>query len=568
MSLSRREFLQFLAAASTGAALSACERKSFGVANAQGDLYSVPTFGHVSLLHIGDLHAQLQPLYFREADVNVGRRAASVGETLLKQYHIPASGIDAYALTHMDFVQAAKLYGKMGGLAYVATLIRTLRDQRAGRCLLLDSGDTWQGSATSLWTHAQDMAGAAELLGVDAMTGHWEFSFGERRVQEIVTGFGTRTRFLAQNVLEREGATPVFAPYMRRDLNGVPVAVIGQASAFAPTTPRFTLDNWRFGFEEERLQQIVDQATAEGARLVVLLSHNGIEADRKLVSRVRGIDVVLSGHGHDALPAPLVVGSGDRRCLIVSSGANGKFVSVLDVEMRNGRLYDYRYRLLPVIANFIAPEPRMSAYIEKVRLPFKPILNEALAVTDTLLYRRAALASSFDELLLRAMRTAYDAPIAMFPGYRWGATLLPGDTIRYEDLLDHTAVPGAGTTVDLRRGEEIKDVLEQAADRLFNPDPYAREGGDMLRTTGLRFTIDPSAEFGARIGELMLADGTTIEPQKTYRVAAWALTGNEDGRTLSEIAADFLRGEKIVRVGEVYLPTLKQQQQAPLNRQA
>lgn len=567
MTLSRREFLQFLAAASAGATLAACDRKAIGPANSQADLYSVPVFGQVSLLHLGDLHAQLQPLYFREADVNVGRRAASVGETLLKQYHIPASGIDAYALTHMDFVQAAKLYGKMGGLAYVATLIRTLRDQRAGRCLLLDSGDTWQGSATSLWTHAQDMAGAAEILGVDAMTGHWEFSFGERRVQEIVAGFGTRTRFLAQNILQHDGETPVFAPFMRRDLNGVPVAVVGQASAFAPTTPRGTLDNWRFGFEEERLQKTVDEVRADGARLVVLLSHNGIEADRKLVSRVRGIDVVLSGHGHDALPSPLVVDSGDRRSLIVSSGASGKFVSVLDVEMRNGRMYDYRYRLLPVMANFIAPEPRMSAYIEKVRLPFKPILNEALAVTDTLLYRRAALASSFDELLLRALSTAYDAPIAMFPGYRWGTTLLPGDTIHYEDLLDHTAVPGAGTTVDLRSGEEIKDLLEQAADRLFNPDPYAREGGDMLRTSGLRFSIDPSAEFGARIGDLVLADGTAVEPRKTYRVAAWALTGNEDGRSLSEIAADYLRGQKMVRAAEIYLPMVKGQQ-APLNRQA
>lgn len=559
--------MQFLAAASAGAALAACERKVLGAGGAQGDLYSVPPFGQVSLLHIGDLHAQLKPLYFREADVKVGRRATSVGETLLKQYHIPASGIDAYALTHMDFVQAAKLYGKMGGLAHVATLIRTLRDQRAGRCLLLDSGDTWQGSATSLWTHAQDMAGAAEILGVDAMTGHWEFSFGERRVQEIVAAFGTRTRFLAQNVLQRDGAAPVFAPFMRRDLNGVPIAVVGQASAFAPTTPRFTLENWRFGFEEERLQKTVDQARAEGARLVVLLSHNGIEANRKLASRVRGIDVVLSGHGHDALPAPLVIDGADRRCLLVSSGASGKFVSVLDIEMRNGRLYDYRYRLLPVMANFIAPEPRMSAYIEKVRLPFKPILQEALAVTDTLLYRRAALGSSFDGLLLRALSNAHDAPIAMFPGYRWGATLLPGDTIHYEDLLDHTAIPGAGTTVDLRRGEEIKDILEQAADRLFNPDPYAREGGDMLRTAGLRFSIDPSAEFGARIGELTLADGTALEPRTNYRVAAWALTGNEDGRSLSDIAADFLRGEKTVRVADVYLPTLKHPQ-SPLNQQA
>ena len=528
MSMTRREFLEVLAAASvSGLAL---DNRDALAAHTRGDtgFYDVPRFGNVSLLHFTDCHAQLLPSYFREPDTNIGAGDAFgkpphlTGEALLKYFRIPRGTRLAHAFTHLDFVQAARTYGKVGGFAHLATLIKRLRAQRPG-ALLLDGGDSWQGSATALWTQAQDMADACKLLGVDIMTGHWEFTHGANRVKEIVDkDFAGKIEFLAQNIRTSDFDDPVFKSYTVREINGVPIAIIGQAFPYTPiANPRYFVPDWTFGIQEERLQKNVDEARSKGAQAVVLLSHNGADVDLKLASRVTGIDVILGGHTHDAIPAPIIVNNKSGKTAVTNAGSNGKFLAVLDLDVRDGALQDFRYRLLPVFANLIAPDADMAALIKKVRAPYETKLSEKLAVTEGLLYRRGNFNGTFDQLILDALMEVKDAEIAFSPGFRWGTSLLPGQAITMEDVMNQTAITYPQVTVSEVTGEAIKNILEDVGDNLFNPDPYYQQGGDMVRVGGLKYRCTPSNKIGNRINNLYL-NGKPLDASRKYRLASWA----------------------------------------------
>jgi sulfur-oxidizing protein SoxB len=536
----RREFFRLLAlAAAAGASL----RPGASDAQAADELYQVPPFGNLSLLHMTDSHAQLRPIYFREPSVNLGvgeaegRAPHLVGEPFLKHFGIAAGSAAAHAFTYLDFERAARRYGKVGGYAHLATLVRRLRASRP-HALFLDGGDTWQGSATSLWTEGADMIGAQKLLGVDIMTAHWEFTYGAKRVQAAVEKELAPIEFLAQNVKTADFEDPVFKPYTLRSVKGVALAVIGQAFPYTPiANPRYMVAEWTFGIQEPRLQQLVDEVRAKGAQVVVLLSHNGMDVDLKLAARVRGIDAILGGHTHDGVPAPVVVG----KTLVTNAGSNAKFLGVLDFDVKGGAVAGYRYRLLPVFANLLPADAAMSAHIERVRAPYRARLEERLAVTEGLLYRRGNFNGTWDQLLLDALMQQKGAEIAFSPGFRWGSTLLPGDAITFEHLMDQTAITYPYSTLNEMTGEQIKVILEDVADNLFNPDPYLQQGGDMVRVGGMNYACNPRAAIGARISDMRLR-GEPLQARKRYKVAGWApVAEGAVGEPVWEVAARYLR---------------------------
>ena len=557
--MDRREFLQALAAASV-AGLPVGTR-------AAASFYDLPRMGNVSLIHITDTHAQLNPVYFREPSVNIGPGPSSghpphlVGRAFLEAYGMGPRTRDAYAYTYLGFIELAHEYGRMGGFAHIATLVKRLKASRPG-ALLLDGGDSWQGSAVSLWTKGQDMIDAQKLLGVDIMTGHWEFTYGAARVKQIVDrDFAGRIDFVAQNVRTADFGDAVFAPYVIRKINGVPVAVVGQAFPYTPiANPRYFVADWTFGIQEENLQKAVDDARAKGAQAVVLLSHNGMDVDLKLASRVTGIDVILGGHTHDAVPQPVRIANRGGSTLVTNAGSNGKFVGLLEFDVRGGRIADLRYRLIPVFANLLAADRDMEALITRVRAPYAAKLGEKLAVTEELLYRRGNFNGTLDQLLLDALMAEKNAPIAFSPGFRFGPSLLPGEPIRYEDLLDHTAITYPYVTVTKMTGDTIKTILEDVADNLFNPDPYYQQGGDMVRVGGLRYTIDPNAAMGRRITHMEL-DDKPIEASGRYTVAGWAPVGEDaraaGGEPVWEVAARYLRAQKTITPRKLNVPKLE-----------
>ncbi|WP_395703893.1 thiosulfohydrolase SoxB [Aquabacterium sp.] len=532
MSLTKREFLQVLVAASA-AGMALGRHAEADAATAEAALYDIPPFGNVSLLHMTDCHAQLLPIHFREPSVNLGIGSMQgqwphrVGESLLKAAGLQPGSAQAHAFTYLDFERAARRYGKVGGFAHLATLVKRLKASRPG-ALLLDGGDTWQGSATSLWTQAQDMVDACLLLGVDVMTGHWEFTYGMARVQQIIEkDFAGRIEFLAQNVKTQDFGDPVFKPFTLRRINGVPVAIVGQAFPYTPiANPRYLVADWAFGIQEDNLQKVVDEARGQGAQLVVLLSHNGMDVDLKLASRVRGIDAILGGHTHDGVPVAVPVKNGGGTTLVTNAGSNGKFLGVMDFDVKDGKLADYRYRLLPVFANQLQADPEMAALIRKVRGPHEARLAEKLAVTDGLLYRRGNFNGSWDQLICDALMDVQGAEIAFSPGFRWGTSLLPGDTITRELMMDQLAITYPYATLTEMNGETIKTILEDVADNLFNPDPYYQQGGDMVRVGGLSYTMRPAEAMGRRITDMQLA-GRPIEADKRYKVAGWAPVAEE-----------------------------------------
>lgn len=532
MNLSKREFLQVLGAAGVaGMALS--RHAEADAAQAQAALYELPRFGKVSLLHMTDCHAQLLPIWFREPSVNLGIGSMQgqlphlVGQRWLAATGIAAGTPQAHAFTMLDFETAARRYGRVGGFAHLATLVKMLRASRPG-ALLLDGGDTWQGSATSLWTDAQDMVDVCKLLGVDVTTGHWEFTYGMQRVKAIVErDFKGKVDFVAQNVRTIDFEDPVFAPYVMREVNGVPVAIVGQAFPYTPiANPRYMVADWSFGIQDENLQKTVDAARGKGAQVVVVLSHNGMDVDLKMASRVRGVDAILGGHTHDGVPQAIPVKNGGGTTLVTNAGSNGKFLGVMDFEVKGGKVADFRYRLLPVFANQLAPDREMAALIEKVRAPFAARLSEKLAVTDGLLYRRGNFNGSWDQLVCDALMEVQGADLAFSPGFRWGSSLLPGDTITRELLMDQLAITYPYATLTPMSGEMIKTVLEDVADNLFNPDPYYQQGGDMVRVGGLSYTCAPAEAMGRRISDMRLG-GKPIEAGKTYKVAGWAPVAEE-----------------------------------------
>lgn len=563
MSIGRREFLQVLAIAGAGG-MPLSSRDVLAATQVGADqLYALPKFGNVSFMHFTDCHAQLMPLYFREPSVNLGvggslgKAPHLVGEHLLRAFNIAPGTRAAHAFTCLDFAQAARAYGKVGGFAHLAHLIKRVRADRP-HALLLDGGDTWQGSATSLWTRGQDMVDATKLLGVDMMAGHWEFTLGAERVKEIVDkDFKGNITFLAQNIKTADFGDQVFEPYAMREMNGVSLAVIGQAFPYTPiANPRYLVPDWSFGIQEENLQKVIDEARAKGAKVVVLLSHNGMDVDLKMASRVTGLDAILGGHTHDGMPAPVAVSNARGKTLVTNAGSNGKFLGVLDFDVRGGQVQDFRYRLMPVFSNLLPADPAMAALIAKVRAPFAEKLNQPLATSEGLLYRRGNFNGSWDQLLVDALIDVKGAEIAFSPGFRWGTSILPGQVITRGDLMDQVAITYPATTVAPMSGATIKDILEDVGDNLFNPDPYYQQGGDMVRVGGLQYTCTPGAKMGARISNMTL-HGKPLDAGKQYKVAGWApVAEGAKGEPIWDVMEQYFKAHPVIRQRSLNQPAL------------
>lgn len=526
-------------------------------------LYDIPEFGNVHLLHFTDCHAQLKPIYFREPTVNLGvgqalgRPPHLVGEKLLSYIGVKPNTSDAYAFSTINFEQAAHTYGKVGGFSHLSTLVKRIKATRPG-ALLLDGGDTWQGSATALWTNGQDMVDACLELGVDVMTAHWEMTLGDKRVKEIVENdFKGKVDFVAQNIKTTDFGDQVFSPYVLKEMNGVSVAIIGQAFPYTPiANPRYLVPEWSFGIQEENMQKMVDEARSKGAKVVVLLSHNGMDVDLKLASRIRGIDAIMGGHTHDGMPVPTIVENPGGKTLVTNAGSNSKFLGVLDFDVRAGEVKGFKYRLLPVFSNFLPADKAMEALIDKIRSPFEIKLNEKLAVTQDTLYRRGNFNGTFDQLIIDALMDVKGAEIAFSPGFRWGTTLLPNSDILMEHLMDQTATTYSYSTVTDMSGSTIKSVMEDVADNLFNPDPYYQQGGDMVRVGGMTYSIDPNAQIGARIQDMRL-NGKLIEANKSYKVAGWApVSEGAAGEPVWDVVADWLRAQKTVSPRKLNTPRI------------
>lgn len=559
MNLSRREFSSVMAAAlSAGFPLHSSAAKS-------SSLYNLPKTGNVHLLHMTDCHAQLLPSYFREPSVNLGVGAMRgqlphlVGEQLLKAAHIKSGTPEAHAFTYLNFERAAKQYGKVGGFAHMATLVKQLSASRPG-ALLLDGGDTWQGSATALWTQGQDMVDACKLLGVNVMTGHWDFTYGEDRIKRIVDGdFAGKVDFVAQNVKTSDFGDAVFKPYVIKEMNGVQVAIIGQAFPYTPiANPAWLTPNWTFGIRENEMQETVNEARAKGAQAVVLLSHNGMDVDLKMASRVTGIDAILGGHTHDGVPVPVIVKNPGGQTIVTNAGSNGKFLGVLDLDVKGKAVVGFNYRLLPVFSNLLPADQAMNALIAKSRAPYEAKLSEKLATTEGTLYRRGNFNGTFDQLILDALMDVRGAEIAFSPGFRWGTSLLPGQAITREHLMDQTAISYPWTTLSEMSGETIKTILEDVGDNLFNPDPYYQQGGDMVRTGGLTYSCEPGAKMGSRIQNMRL-NGKLIEADKTYKVAGWAPVAEASknaGPPVWDVVESYLKAKKVIKPVKPNTPQL------------
>ena len=526
--ISRRDFLQATAAASalaTSSGLGPLGRAAAQQKLTQAEILKFDPLGTVTILHIADTHAQLMPLYFREPSVNLGVGDARgqpphiTDAEFRKRFGIANGSADAYSLTADDFTSLAKNYGRMGGMDRVATLVNAVRAQRGDKnVLLLDGGDSWQGSWTSLQTKAQDMIDVMSALKTDAMVGHWEFTYGSDRVKQVADT--SSIAFLAQNIRDNEWQEPVFAPRKVFERGGVKIAVIGEAlSRTAIANPRWMIPKWEFGIREEDMQKQVDEARAEGAAVVVLLSHNGFDVDKKTASRVKGIDIILTAHTHDAIPIPVIVDG----TMLIASGSHGKFLSRLDIEVKNKKVENIRFKLMPVFSDVIKPDPAMTALVDKVRAPYAKDLSRVLGKTDSLLYRRGNFNGTFDDLICDAMLSERDAEISLSPGFRWGASLLPGENITFEHLTNATAITYPNCYRNQMTGAQLKDVLEDVADNLFHPDPYFQGGGDMVRIGGMGYSIDIAQTMGSRISNMThLKTGKPIDSAKTYTVAGWA----------------------------------------------
>ena len=559
MTIRRRDLLKFAGSTALSAGLSRIAHSADGAS-----LYDLERFGHARILHMTDTHAQLLPVYSREPSVNLGIGAMAgnpphlVGRAFLDRFGVRPDSAEAYAFTSLDFEKSARRFGKLGGFAYLKTLIDRLRsDAGSGRSLLLDGGDMWQGTGLANTMQGADMVEAANLLGIEAMTGHWEFTYGEQALRRNLARF--KGEFLAQNVYLTEEAAfngakaddpasgRVFKPAMIRELGDYRVAVIGQAFPYVPIAhpKRFTPD-WKFGIREDELQALVDRLrNNDKVDAVLLLSHNGMDVDLKLAGRVAGIDVILGGHTHDAVPLPIPVTNAGGTTLVTNAGSNGKFLGVLDLDLEKGRLREARYRLLPVYSELLKPDPAMQALIEKIREPHAAAYTGKIATVDRLLYRRGTFTGTMDQLICDALRGEFDAEIALSPGFRWGVSALPGQPLTMEDVLAVTAITYPETYVQRMTGSHIKDVLEDICDNLFNPDPYYQQGGDMVRTGGMTYTCTPGEPAGRRISDLKLDNGHTLEAKKTYKVAGWASVNAQKGTPVWDVFAKHLASRKM-----------------------
>lgn len=558
----RRDFLQLLAVSAGAFAL---PDSISSVEAARGMIYDPKRFGNASLFHIGDIHGQIFPHYFRETATRMGvgedlnQFSYLAGEGYLEYFRIMPGTLYSYALTHLNFEGESSFFGRAGGIANLAGLLNRLRANRPAS-LLLDSGDTWFGSGLSSRMRGQDMARISGLLGVDAMTGDWDFAHGAVRMAELLSQDSLeRMSFLAHNIQGRDGAEVPFRPYSVYFLNGFPVGVIGQAySHIGKMGGRNFVPEWTFGVDEARLQVMVDLVRAQGARLVVLLSHAGLATDNKLARRVRGIDVVLSGHSHDAFPVPMVINGGSNQTLIVSAGGGGRFLGVLDLDLRNGKMHGYRYHLLPLFEKLLTPDPEVASAITLMRKPHARELDEVLAKTEGMLYGRDNFVGSFDRLILDILRVARNADIAIGPGRRWGPTLLAGANITMDDVLAHTAAGQSGYFEEKLSGKEIHRRLEVWCDEVFNPDPYLRSGDDMVRVEGLGFLCDPGAQLGSRIRDLVVGD-RPLKEDAYYDVVSWGVSSpvQPGDEPVWWVVADALRRMKTVPTINLQAPVIK-----------
>ncbi|MBN9265438.1 MAG: thiosulfohydrolase SoxB [Hyphomicrobium sp.] len=555
---SRREFLQVALAAGalTGLAGTSALGQALRRGLSQEDILRFEAKGQVTILHFSDCHAQIRPVYFREPSVNLGVGEARglpphlTDREFLTHFGIAPGSAQAYMLSSADFEVLAKDYGRVGGMDRLATLVKAVRAERgAERTLLLDGGDTLHGSYTALQTKGGDMVRIAEALGVDAMTAHWEFTLGHERVSALFgnkDGRGSaKIDFLAGNVMDTEFEEPVFRPWRIYEKGGVRIGVIGQAFPYTPiANPRWMIPGWSFGIREEEVRRNVAAVRAAGAEIVVLNSHNGFDVDRKLAGRVEGIDIILTAHTHDAIPRPERVGS----TLLVASGSNTKFLSRLDLDVKGGRIADYSYSLMPVLADAITPDPEMARLIDEIRAPHETMLSTELARADRLLYRRGNVAGTLDDLICEALLAERDAEICFSPGFRWGTSLIPGQPITWDDVYNATAMTYPNVYRLPFRGEMIKAILEDVADNLFNPDPYYQQGGDMVRVGGMSFTIDVDAPMGQRISDMrLLRTGEPIEAGFVYTVAGWAsINEGTEGPPIWDLFASHLRKRQVI----------------------
>jgi sulfur-oxidizing protein SoxB len=553
--ISRRQFFEAAAAAAvvtSASGLGPLARVAAQQRLTQQDLLAFKPVGTVTLLHVTDIHAQLVPLLFREPEVNLGVGESKglpphlTGAAFRDRFRIAPGSAEAYALTSDDFIALAKAYGRMGGIDRIATIVKAIRAERGeDRVLFLDGGDTWQGSWTSLKTKGQDMIDIMSLLRPDAMVGHWEFTYGIDRVKEAVARLPFP--FLAQNVRDAEWRETVFPARKTFERGGVKIAVIGQAFPYTPVAnPRWMIEQWEFGIRDEEMQKQVDAARTEGAQLVVVLSHNGFDVDRKMAGRVRGIDVILTGHTHDAVPDVVKVG----QTLLVASGSHGKFVSRLDIAMSGGKVSGYGYRLIPIFADAIAPDATVAGAIAAARAPYAADLKRELGRTESVLYRRGNFNGTFDDLICQAILAERDAEIALSPGFRWGGSLLPGETITFEALTNATAMTYPACYRTTMIGAQLKDILEDVADNLFHPDPYYQQGGDMVRVGGMGYTIDISKPIGSRISNMtLLKAGASIDPMRGYVVSGWAsVAPDPKGPPIWEVIERHLAAVKTVTI--------------------
>jgi S-sulfosulfanyl-L-cysteine sulfohydrolase len=560
MPVRRRDFLKLAIAAPAIVSFSRS-----GSAAKDDEIYNLTPFGNARLLHMTDTHAQLRPVFFREPSANIGVGSMQampphlVGDSFLKKFGIAPGSAEAYAFTFPDFEQQAGRFGKMGGFAHLKTLVDVLRSAvPSGRSLLLDGGDLWQGSGLANLSQGDDMVEAANLLGIEAMTGHFEFTYGEEVLRKNLGNF--KGEFIAQNVFLTEEAAfndasafdpasgRVFKPHVIRQMGDFRVAVIGQAFPYVPIAhPRRFVPDWTFGIRDDELQKVVDRLRqTEKVDAVVLLSHNGMDVDLKLASRVSGIDIVLGGHTHDAVPQPVSVANAGGYTLVTNAGSNGKFLGVVDLELQKGGVKDLRYRLLPVFSDRLKADPAMNALIERVHAPYAAILDEKISMADRLLYRRGNFNGTMDQLICDALRQQLDAEIALSPGFRWGTTVLSTTPITMQDVLSETAITYPQSYVQSMTGADLKAAMEDVCDNLFNPDPYHQQGGDMVRLGGVTYACAPNEAMGKRISDLKLADGRDIEAAKSYRVAGWASMSEQKGAPVWEAVADYLRGSKRV----------------------
>jgi sulfur-oxidizing protein SoxB len=558
MTIRRRDVLKIAGTAALSGALPRVARSADG-----SGVYDLDRFGNARILHITDTHAQLLPAYFREPSVNLGIGAMRgqpphlVGRAFLDRFGIKPDSADAYAFTSLDFEKSALRFGKLGGFAHLKTLIDRLRNEAgSGRSLLLDGGDLWQGTGQANTMQGADMVEAANLLGIEAMTGHWEFTYGEPALRGNLERF--KGEFLAQNVYLTEEAAfndtkafdpasgRVFKPATIKEIGGHRVAVIGQAFPYVPIAhpKRFTPD-WTFGIRDDELQKLVNSLREKDkVDVVLLLSHNGMDVDLKLAARVTGIDVILGGHTHDAVPQPVAVTNAGGTTLVTNAGSNGKFLGVLDLDIAKGKLGDVRYRLLPVFSELLKPDAAMQALIEKMRGANAAALGEKIATSDRLLYRRGNFSGTMDQLICNALCGELDAEIALSPGFRWGISVLPGQPLTMEDVLSETAITYPQTYVQAMTGGQIKDILEDVCDNLFNPDPYYQQGGDMVRAGGLIYTCTPAEAIGRRVSDLKLDNGRVLEAGKSYKVAGWASVNEQQGKPVWDVVAGYLRSSK------------------------